>query len=151
MKLSLRGGNGARRGGQPRAVISVAVLVCLLVMTLICGSLLRLVHSERMLVRNQERALQADWLAESGLERAALRLGDDPAYRGETWTLSAGELGGPIPGVVTIHVEPLDDLAESNRRQVTVTADFPIDPPQRIRSRRQVIVDIGPGRAGAAP
>jgi len=151
MRLSHRVRSEFRRGGQPRAVISVAVLVCLLVMTLICGSLLRLVHSERMLVRNQERTLQADWLAESALERAALRLGDDPAYRGETWTLSAKELGGSTPGVVTIDVERLGDPAESNRRQVTVQADYPIDPPQRIRARRQAIVDIGPGRAGAAP
>ncbi len=137
--------------GRPRAMISVGVLVCLLVMTLICGSLLRLVHSQRALVRNHERMLQADWLAASALERAARRLGDDPAYRGETWRLSAEDLGGRTPGVVTINVEPRRDPAEANRRQVTVEADFPIDPPQRVRSRRQAIVEISPERVGAAP
>jgi hypothetical protein len=141
------GHGGSRRSGM----ISVAVLVCLLVMTLICGSLLRLVHSQRALVRNQERTLQADWLAESALERAVSRLGSEPAYRGETWTLSAFDLGGQTPAVVIIKVEPLRDPAESNRRQVMVQADFPIDAPQRIRSRRQAIVDISPGPAGAAP
>ena len=151
MRLSYRGRHEFRRGGQQRAIISVAALVCLLVMTVICGSLLRLVHSERTLVRNQERTLQADWLAESALERAALRLSDDPEYRGETWSLSASDLGGQTPGVVTINVERLRDTAGSNRRRVTVQADFPIDPPQRIRSRGQAMADIGPGRAGAAP
>jgi hypothetical protein len=125
-------------------MISVAVLVCLVVMTLICGSLLRLVHSQRALVRSEERRLQADWLAESALERAASRLGDDPAYPGETWTLSAGDLGGNEPGVVTINVEPDRDPVESHRRRVTIQADYPVEASRRVRSRRQAVLDIGP-------
>jgi type II secretory pathway component PulK len=142
-----------RRGfwdqGPRRGMISVAVLVCLLVITLIFGSLLRLVQSQRALVRNEGRRLQADWLAESGLDRAAARLGDDPAYRGENWTLPADELGIQAPGVVTITVERRKGAA--NQRLVTVQADYPRDPPRRARSRRQMIVDVGPGRAGATP
>jgi hypothetical protein len=139
------------RRSRPRAMISVVVLVCLLVMTLICGSLLRLIHAQRALVRNQERTLQADWLAESALRRAVLRLNVDPAYRGETWKLSADDLGGRIPGVVTIQVEPRRDPQETSRRLVTVQADFPIELPQRIRTRRHVLVDVVPSGAGAAP
>ena len=94
-----RGTHGAfRPDGPPRAMISVAVLVCLLVIMLICASLLRLVQSRRALIRNEERKLQADWLVESGLDRAAARLGDDPSYRGETWTIPADELGGQGAG-----------------------------------------------------
>jgi Tfp pilus assembly protein PilX len=130
-------------------MISVVVLVCLLVMTLIFGSLLRLVHSQRALVRHDERRLQADWLAESGLERAAARLGNDPRYRGETWTFPADELGDQSPGVVTITVEPRKGA--ENQRLVTVQADYPRDPPRRARARRQVTVELGPGQTGATP
>jgi hypothetical protein len=124
-------------------LITVAVLVCLIVMTLICGGLLRLAQSQRTSIRNEERRLQADWLAESGLERAAVRLADDPSYRGETWPLSAVEIGGDAPGVVTITVEPRRD--EPARRLVTVQADYPRDPERRARSRKQLVVAVGPG------
>ena len=52
---------------------------------MICGGLLRLVGSQRVLIRSEERTLQAEWLAESGVERAVARLAGDTSYRGETW------------------------------------------------------------------
>jgi hypothetical protein len=126
------------------------VLVCLLVLALIAAGLLRMVHLQRGVLRTEERRLQADWLVESGLERAAARLADDAAYPGESWTLSARELEGPAPGVVTIAVEPGPGPAAAGSRLVTVVADYPGDPRQRVRSRKQAVVDVGPGgRSGA--
>jgi hypothetical protein len=153
MRHPQRGRRGVLRVHPPRAMITVAVLVCLLVITLICGSLLRLVQSQRTQIHSEELRLQADWLAESGLERAAARLGEDPAYHGETWSLSADELGGPASGVVTITVEPRreGDQDASNERLVTVLADYPRDPPRRVRARKQGIVGLGSGREGAMP
>jgi hypothetical protein len=121
-------------------MISVVVLVCLLIMTLICGTLLHMIQSQRALVRSEERRLQADWLADSGVERALARLSDDPGYRGETWALSAQELGGSDAGVVTITVDA--------PRLVIVQADYPVDPTLRVRSRRQVTLDPGRERKG---
>ena len=149
MRCCHTGWHGFRGDGPPRGLVSVAVLVCLLVMTLIFGSLLRLVQSQRALVSNQERRLQADWLVESGLDRAAARLGEDAAYRGETWTLPADELGGKTPGVVTIVVALRREAAD--QRLVTVQADYPRDPRRRARSRRQVIVNVDPKRVGVTP
>jgi hypothetical protein len=141
------------RHTRRRGSITVAVLVCLLVITVIAAGLLRQVQSQRALLKDEERRLQAEWLAESGLERAAVRLHDDPAYRGETWAITAGELGGPASGVVSIKIEPIPGGAESNsnQRRVTAQADYPVDPPHRVRTRKQVVVTLGPTRAGAMP
>ena len=43
--------------------------------------------------RSQERRLQAEWLAESGAQRAVARLARDHDYTGETWSLTARDLG----------------------------------------------------------
>jgi type II secretory pathway component PulK len=101
-------------------MISVAALVCLLVMTLICGSLLRTIQTQRALVRSEERRLQADWLAESGLERAYARLANDPAYRGETWTLPADQIGGTDAGSVTIGFAARPERGGVSQRLVNV-------------------------------
>jgi hypothetical protein len=130
-------------------MITMAVLVCLLVITLIAGGLIRLVHSQRQRIRIEERQLQADWLAESGLERAAARLSQDPGYRGETWKLPAEVLGGPDAGLVTITVEPLRAEAKADRRLVTIQADYPTELPRRIRARKQAALAVAVAGADA--
>ena len=140
MRRSHPGRDDAPPLGRRRAAITVAVLVCLLIMTLLGAGLLRMVGTQRKLIRNEERALQADWLAESGIDRAAARLAEDPHYSGETWSITAETLGGPSPGVVTIKVEPRRDGPE--RRLVTVQADYPSALNQRVRSSKTAIVDL---------
>ena len=73
----------------------VAVLICLIVITLISGAVLKVGLAHRDLVRAQERRLQAEWLAESGVQRALARLAVDRDYAGETWPFSAADLGLP--------------------------------------------------------
>ena len=48
----------------------IAVLVCLVILTLISGAILKASAARRQLAIQQERQLQAEWLAESGAERA---------------------------------------------------------------------------------
>jgi hypothetical protein len=132
-------------------MISVAALVCLLVMTLICGSLLRTIQTQRALVRSEERRLQADWLAESGLERACARLANDAEYQGETWSVTADQLGGKDNAAVTIQVAARPGKDGEIQRLVSVQADYPSDPSRRVRARRQAIVDIAARAREAAP
>jgi hypothetical protein len=132
-------------------MISVAALVCLLVMTLIGASLLRTIQTQRALLRSEEQRLQADWLADSGLERACARLANDPAYGGETWTLSGEQLGGKEAGTVTISVGAPAEKEGVSQRLVSVQSDFPSDPPRRVRARRQAVVEIVPRAGVAAP
>src|SRR4051812_24270557 len=91
-----------------RGAVTVFVLICLIVITIISGVLLRIGLFERRRIRAEERRLQAEWLVESGLERGARRLaGSRGEYRGETWDIPASELGGQDPARVTITVEPV--------------------------------------------
>ena len=88
------------------------------------------------------RQTQADWLAESGIECAAARLAADPKYRGETWNVSAAELGGRDDGTVAIRVEDLPGRPGS--RAIRVEADYATDPAQRTRLGQTAIIELPP-------
>ena len=67
-----------RKTGKPRRGLTVvAVLVCLLVITVLGAALLKLTLAERDGNRHLERRLQAEWLLESGLDRALARLAQE--------------------------------------------------------------------------
>ena len=69
----------------------MAVIVCL---TIASAFLLSAVKQFALAKRSAElhhRQQQATWLAEAGLERAAVGL-KQTGYTGETWTISASDL-----------------------------------------------------------
>jgi hypothetical protein len=153
-----------KRAVKPsRGMTVVAVLVCLIIVTLISGAVLKVGLAQRELARALERRLQAEWLAESGAQRALARLARDRDYAGETWLLGAGDLSqserdpaSALAGeadraaaVVTIAVERVP--ADSLRRRVRVQADYPRDPPRRSRHTKQFMIDLQPSVSGAAP
>jgi Tfp pilus assembly protein PilX len=141
---------------QSRGLTVVAVLVCLVILTLLSGAALKIALAQRELARAHERRLQAGWLVESGLERAVARLTRDHSYRGETWTITAGDLGLPAiapadrttaadqekAAVVKIAVEPVAN--QSNGRRVRVQADFPPDLPRRVRQTKEIKIELEP-------
>ena len=139
-------GSPSQRRPARRAMVTFVVLVCLVMITLIGGGLLRLARSERASIRAEERGLQADWLAESALERASAILANDGDYRGETWSIPAVEFGGTDSGSVRIEVE--DDPDDSSRRVIKVRADYPDEPERRVRRSKRAIVASG-SNAGA--
>jgi hypothetical protein len=120
---------------------AVAVLVCLIIITIMAGALLRVGLSQREQVKAQEHRLQAEWLAESGIERAAARLAADPGYKGETWEVAARDLDSTDDALVSITVEPAHG---SKGRQVRVQADYPRDPTRR--ARHSQIIEMESGR-----
>jgi hypothetical protein len=132
----------------------VAVLVCLVVIMLISGVLLKIGVAHRDRVRAQERSLQAEWLAQAGIDRALARLSSSAGYAGETWVLSASDLGWPAAAsndsdktaVVRIMVETSPSGA--NQRLIKVQADFPPDPPHRARHSAQMLVELGSLKTG---
>lgn len=119
-----------------RGMLTVAVLVCLLILTLIAGAILRVGAAHREDQRAGERRLQAEWLAEAGLRRAVARLAADPGYAGETWEIPARELDSADDATVTIAVEK--PAGDPKRRTIRARADYPRDPPRRARSTRQM-------------
>jgi Tfp pilus assembly protein PilX len=143
------------RAGR-RGLTAVAVLVCLLIVTLISAALLKVGVARRGELKVQERRVQAEWLAQAGLDRALHRLTASRDYAGERWTLSAADLNSPPAGVsagepagvVRISIErPASAPAE--QRLIQVQADYPPDPPRRARHSLRMLVDLGSLRTGA--
>jgi type II secretory pathway pseudopilin PulG len=154
----------ATRARKPsRGMTVVAVLVCLIIVTLISGAVLKVSVAHRELARSQERRLQAEWLAESGAQRAMARLARDREFPGETWSVSDHDLGrserGPTgtspanaetaAARITIKVERVP--ASASRRRVHIQADYPLDAPRRSRHTKEIMIDLEPSQAGAAP
>jgi len=117
-----------------RGMTAVAVLVCLIIITMIAGAVVKVALAGRDQVRAQERRLQAEWLAEAGIQRALARLAADPRYRGETWEIAARDLDSADAATVAITVEPAPGDAKS--RQVRARADFPRMEPEALAVAR---------------
>jgi Tfp pilus assembly protein PilX len=129
-----------------RGLTAVAVLVCLIIITMISGAVVRVALARRDEARAHERSLQAEWLAEAGIQRALARLDADPAYSGETWEIAAPDLDSADGALVTITVGPAP--GDPKRRVVRARADYPRDPPRRARCTRSL--ELGP-RTGIRP
>jgi Tfp pilus assembly protein PilX len=124
-----------RRNG---AILAMA-LATLLVVTLMAGTILRgYLQAHRQLRREQDQ-LQAQWLAESALAKAAAQLGANREYRGETWKMELVRADGQIAaGSVTIAID--SESAESPILRISAVAHFPEDDSKRTRVERELIV-----------
>ncbi len=129
-----------------RGAVLLTVLICLVIALAVGGAVLRTGLARRGQARAEERRLQADWLAESGLERASAQLAEAPDYAGETWQVPASDLGGRDDGSVTIAVEAVE--GHPRRRLVRARADYPRDPSRRARVSKQATIDLAPEPSG---
>lgn len=129
-----------RRKPAPKAAVMVAVLVCVGLAGLLMLGILRQMITRRAEVDLAGRTLQARWLAEAGLERAAARLAEDPGYSGETWQLPAGVLSGSEGA--TVHVQVRRVAGSPECLQVLVEADYPADPLYRVRMVKETVLEI---------
>jgi hypothetical protein len=124
-----------------RGTALILVLVGLAVTTLIFMAAIKMILIQRKTIELNSRQIQARWLAESGVERAAARLAADAKYEGETWNISAQELGGRDGGKVNIKVEEVPD--KPDHRKVHIEADYPTEPELRARETRDVTLRTG--------
>ena len=124
-----------RRGAVLLLVIGVGTLL-----TLVLLGTLQLLGNDAQQLRGQQDRLQARWLAESALERAAAQLAAQPNYSGETWQIPSEQLDGRHAGRVEISVAPIS--SHPARRLVHVVADFPDHPQQRVRQSRQAVLEL---------
>ena len=131
---------GSARGGT----ILVIALICLLLVTVLTASLTRTALLQREQVFRDEFQLQAEWLAEAGIDRAVVRSGAEPEYTGEEWRPAVDEGGIPL-GQVRIGVVRDDSNAGMTVTRINVTADVPADTADRARVERTAIVRA-PGR-----
>ena len=101
--------------GRRTGFVIVVILVCIVLMTLLFGSLLKGTLSWRRQVRTEEKRVQVEWLADSGLARAVAKMNSDSDYDGEEWKPDAFENSDTV-ATVTIAV------AKTEPARITVVA-----------------------------
>jgi Tfp pilus assembly protein PilX len=130
-----------------RAVVLVSVLVCLAVaMTMFLAWLKTAALERRQLQARQDR-VQAEILADAGLDRAAAQLLSAGSYSAETWQIGAESLAGRGAATVTIRVESVPENATA--RIVHAVADYPVGREERVRRSKQITVVLP--KTGEAP
>lgn len=138
--MSSRMGRGRdhcqRRAGTVLIVVLLVLVLCVALGTRLAHS----VASGKNVSRAAARELQADWLAESGVRRAAARLAADVNYAGEIWTLEAESLGGPDKAEVKIRVERAEE--QPLMRRVIVEAEYLSDAAHRARRSREINLQL---------
>ena len=117
-----------------RGMVLLVVMICVALTSVVFIALLRLAIAQEEAVQTEARELQASWLAESAVDRAAAKLRADDAYRGETWNLPAQLLSGRNDAVVEIKIETVPDRPEL--RQIDVRVDYPAQTEFRSLPRR---------------
>ncbi|MGH7129223.1 MAG: hypothetical protein ACREIV_11695 [Planctomycetaceae bacterium] len=130
----------ARTTNRRAGAIVVIAMICLLVISMMSATLVQSGLARSRQAQREAKRLQAAWLVESGIDRAAAALQMNSDYTGETWNVSAEELGGPSPGQVTIQVATDDETPD--RRSITVTADYPSGTEQRAREEKTIPMDL---------
>ncbi|MBA3480386.1 MAG: hypothetical protein H0T51_01095 [Pirellulales bacterium] len=125
-----------QRSEQPRRRGAVTIIVLVLfavTFTLAAVWAKRLLSERRGQVRAEER-VQAEWLAEAGVRRAAARLSANADYDGEEWLIKGAELNRPQPASVQITVEP---GGKPNQFRLIARARYP-DKQPRVQATKTV-------------
>ena len=130
-----------RTSTRRRGAIALIAVVCLILIGTISLSLLRVGMIRKGRLGDDLRGVQAAWLVEAGLERAALRIGADPSFQGETWLVPAEALGGR-PAEVRIDIEGGDDPDAPGIIRIRV--DYPSNGDPAARARRSKTFPIRP-------
>jgi hypothetical protein len=103
--------------------MTVAALVCLVIVTTIVGSMLQGALRARRQLHAERNRRQTELLLAAGANRAAARLASDPEFRVDTWNLPAEEIVGLGDGRVTTEFSINND---TGARQLHVVAEYPI-------------------------
>jgi len=126
----------------------VIALVTLLVVTSIMGSIMHALLTELRQTRQTAIEVQAQWLADAAVERAAARWAANPSYVGETWKvgLPASSSMPESHGVVEVKIERGDSEKSS---RIIVHANYPDDSRRRVTAERTVSVSLSKKNSSA--
>jgi hypothetical protein len=139
--------NKSRRQIDRQAVVLMSVLVCLAVAMALFLAWLKTAALERKQLRMQHDRLQAELLADAGLDRARAQLHAAGDYRGETWPIGAESFAGRGAGLVTIQAEAVPEQAMA--RKVQVVAEYSVGSEARVRRSKQMTLVLP--NSGEAP
>ncbi|MCA9075147.1 MAG: hypothetical protein KDA93_08945 [Planctomycetaceae bacterium] len=111
----------------------IVAVVCLTLLAAITVSLVRLAVASQHQVEREGWRLQSAWLAESALNRAIARIDRGENWDSDEWTPTGI---GPVnsSGRTTTTLAP--DPDNESHWTITVVADFPDHPTDRVRTTR---------------
>jgi type II secretory pathway component PulK len=131
-----RRSDAARRRGT---VIAAALVEFLVAAAILFAVLQSVVGHHRQLLKARHE-VQAQWLAQAGIDRAVAQLGKSASYQGETWHVPAEELDGMDAAEVQIRVERVAE--NSDELHLTVEARDPSDPIHCVKQTREVTIHL---------
>lgn len=126
--------NNPMRKHPRRGSVSIWAIACLVFVAALSVTLGKMALSGSRYTLQERRHSQADWLAHSGWNLALTQLKKNADYKGETWSISAADLGGVDGGQVKIEVSSAGESAES--KTVKVVAEYPVNSDRKVRVTR---------------
>ncbi len=117
------------RAGRRGSALLIAMITLGLVSAM-AVSMVQIVTLRHSQSDREQWRLQSAWLSESALVRALDRVSRDPDYTGESWQIDDID-ARHLSGVVRIEI-----LSNAEGHTLIVTADFPDDPVDRVRTTR---------------
>ena len=131
-----------------RGLALIMALVVLMLTTAVAAALIRAGGMRRRLQALDRHEVQARVIAHAAWGRAAARLAGADTYKGETWEITAADLGGEEAASAVITVEPVEGKAD--RRLVVIIAEYPRGGATAARSQVRGTLTLktkGPGDA----
>ncbi len=122
------------RRSRPHGAILVIVISLMVVVMLLLAGLTRLYFVHARYVVDDDRRQQAEWLADSALQKGFLAAADEK-YAGETWNLTAEQLGDRESA--TIHIRVVPPTMPGVPRRVVVDATVPSTGVRRFTAHRE--------------
>jgi hypothetical protein len=113
----------------------IAVIVVFAIVMVFCATWSKATLGRLHLQRLAEERAQAAWLAEAGVRRGAAQVAADANYEGESWLVTAAELGRVADARLEIQVERVGDAAPDVR--ILAVASYPAEQP-RVRVRKAI-------------
>lgn len=126
-----------QRAVPRRGAVLILVMVCLLIITMLLASLLKSALMQRRQVMREQFRIQAEWLAESALERAVEQRLKNPDYRGEVWEISTEELGTSYAGSAEIELKP---ETRTDRLSIEARVQYPEKTTFTVTRTRKIIL-----------
>ena len=128
---------------RPAAVL-FAVVAVMVIASLLLFAWMRSTLRQHQVVRGQEISMQADWLLESALARAASRFTSKPAYTGEEWRIEDETLAAQGAALATIVVNAADEADANNQAdrqtKISVLVTYPLESRQQVRREKEITV-----------
>lgn len=126
------------RTGTRRGAVLVIVMVCLLLITLLMASLLKSALMQRRQMIKEQFRVQADWLLDSALERAAQQRLENPEYQGEVWQIAPQELGSRYAAAAEITLKT--EAAENSQLMIQARVRYPENAPFSVTRTKKIVL-----------